>query len=289
VLVDEVAVDALGPDDVVGDVVEDRQVALRLERQRQVGQLVRAVLEGRQHRHLGGRRAQAPVGDARPQDGVHLRHVRAPQHERVGVFDIVVTAHRLVGAEGAHETHRGRGHAVARVGVEVVGAKARLHQLERGVAFPHGPLARAEHPDRFRPLVLEHPLELLGHHVEGLVPGHGRELAVLGVLAVLHAQQRLRQAIAAVHDLGQEITLDAVQALVDLGVEVAVRGHHLVVLDGHVHAAAGAAESTGRLGPLELGGLGLGHDVLGIPRQRHPGHGGGGRGGGLLDEIPTSH
>ncbi|MNN97673.1 hypothetical protein D3C81_2168830 [compost metagenome] len=40
VLVDELAVDALGLDDVVGDVVQDRQVALRREGQRQVGQLV---------------------------------------------------------------------------------------------------------------------------------------------------------------------------------------------------------------------------------------------------------
>ena len=36
---------------------------------------------------------------------------------------------------------------------------------------------------------------------------HRRELAVLVVLAVFLAQQRLREAIMAVHDLGEEIAL----------------------------------------------------------------------------------
>jgi hypothetical protein len=52
VLVDELAVDAVGLDDVVRDVVEDRQVGLRRERELDVGQLVGAVLERRQHCHL---------------------------------------------------------------------------------------------------------------------------------------------------------------------------------------------------------------------------------------------
>jgi hypothetical protein len=91
--------------------------------------------------------AQAAVGDARPQDRVHLGHVRAPQHEGVGVLDVVVAAHRLVDAEGAHEAGNRRGHAVAGVGVEVVGAEAGLHQLGGGVAFPDRPLAGAEHGD----------------------------------------------------------------------------------------------------------------------------------------------
>ncbi|MNT59139.1 hypothetical protein D3C72_1966220 [compost metagenome] len=46
VLVDELAVDALGLDDVVGDVVQDRQIALRRESQRQVCEFIRAVLKG---------------------------------------------------------------------------------------------------------------------------------------------------------------------------------------------------------------------------------------------------
>ena len=67
--------------------------------------------------------------------------------------------------------------------------------------------------------------------VEGLVPGHRRELAVLVVLAVLHAQQRRGEPVLAVHDLGEEVALDAVEAAVDLGLDVAVRGHDAAVLD----------------------------------------------------------
>ena len=42
-----------------------------------------------------------------PQDRVHLGHVGAPQHEGVGLLDVVVAAHRLVDAEGAHEAGHG--------------------------------------------------------------------------------------------------------------------------------------------------------------------------------------
>ena len=85
----------------------------------------------------------------------------------------------------------GRRHAVARVGIEVVGAEAGAHQLGGGVAFPDRPLAGAEHADGGRALLLQHPLRLRRHHVEGFVPGDRREFAVLVVDAVLLAQQRL--------------------------------------------------------------------------------------------------
>jgi hypothetical protein len=116
--------------------------------------------------------------------------LRAPQHEGVGVLDVVVAAHRLVDAEGAHEAGHRAGHAVARVGVEVVGAETGLEELGGGIAFPDGPLAGAEHADAGR-AVLQRLLPLLGHQVEGLVPADRYELAVLVVLAVLLTQQRL--------------------------------------------------------------------------------------------------
>ena len=153
--VDEVLVDPAGLDDVVGDGVEDVEVGLRLEHHADIGEVERAVLEGRQHGDADVRRAQAPIGDPGPQDRVHLGHVRAPQHERVGGLDVVVAAHRLVDAEGAHEADRGRRHAVARVGIEIVGAEARLHQLQCGIAFPDRPLPGAEHADAARAALLQ--------------------------------------------------------------------------------------------------------------------------------------
>ena len=183
---------------------------------------------------------------------MHLRHVRAPQHERIGLLEIVIAAHRLVHAEGADECVGSRGHAVSRVGIEIVGAESGAHQLGGGVAFPDRGLPGHEHAKRGRSFRLQDALGLLRHHVERLVPGHRGEHAILGVMAVEHAQQRLRQTVGAVHDLGKEVALHAVQASVDLGQHVAVGGDHTVLLHANHHAAAGPAKATGGLRPLDL-------------------------------------
>ena len=157
-------------DDVVGNVVQDRQVGLRLEGQLNVCQFVRAMFKGGQHGHLDIRCTQAAIRHTRPEHRVHFRHVRTPEHKGVRGFDVVVAAHGLVHAEGAHEACHRRGHAVARIRIDVVGAEPGLEQLGRGIAFPDRPLARAEHAHAGRPLFLERLLELLGHHVERGVP-----------------------------------------------------------------------------------------------------------------------
>ena len=274
-------------DDVVADVVEDGQVGLRLEDHAVVGQLEAAVLEGGEHMHFAALVGQAAVGDAAPQHRVHLGHVRAPEHEGVGLLDVVIAAHRLVDAEGAHEADHRRGHAVAGVGVDVVGAQAGLVQLGGGVAFPDGPLAGAEHGDRVRAVILDGLLPLAGHQVQRFVPAHRGEVAVLVIDAVLLAQQRGLHAVGAVHDLGQEVALDAVQATVDRRIRVALGGDHLVVLHADQYRAAGAAEAARRLVPA--------HGVLGAGLFGGQ-HGGGdghacGRGSGGnsigLDEIAS--
>ena len=209
------------------------------------------------------------VGDPRPQDRMHLRHVGAPQHEGIGGFDVVVAAHRLVDAEGAHEADgRGR-HAVARIGIDIVGAEAGLEQLERGIAFPDRPLAGAEHADAARTALLQRVLEFHRHDVEGFVPRDRRELAVLVVFAVRLAQHRPRQPVVAVHDLGEEIALHAIEAAIDLGLDVAVGRDHAIVLGRHHHAATGAAEAARRLVPLQFAFAALGDEVCGQRRRRH--------------------
>ena len=251
VAANKIFVDPLAADDVPGDVVENRQVGLRREHHGDIRQFERAVLEGGHHADLDVRIAEPAVGQTGPQNGVHLGHVGAPQHEGVGVLEIVIAAHGLVDAEAAHKTGHGRGHAVARVGVDVVGQKAGLVQLGGGIALPYGPLAGAEHADTARAFVLKGRLELLFHHIEGPLPAHRGELALFVVAPVAQAQQRPGQAVFAVHDLGQEIALDAGQTLVDRRVDIAVGGDHAVVAGGHVQAAPGAAETAGGLGPLE--------------------------------------
>ena len=83
---------------------------------------------------------------------MHLCHVRAPQHESIGDFEVVVATHRLVHPERPHEAHSSRRHAMARVRIEIVGAETGLEQLVRRVAFPDRPLARPEHADAARSL-----------------------------------------------------------------------------------------------------------------------------------------
>ncbi|MNU70075.1 hypothetical protein D3C71_594750 [compost metagenome] len=95
------------------------------------------------------------------------------------MLEVVITAHRLIHAEGAHEAISCRRHAVAGVGVEVVRSEASAHQFCRGIPFENRPLAGAEHSERCRPLFLQGLLGLLGHDVEGFFPGDGFEFAFL--------------------------------------------------------------------------------------------------------------
>ena len=184
---------------------------------------------------------------------MHLRHVGAPQHEHVGGFDVIVAAHRFVDAESAHESRDRRRHAVARIGIDIVGAEAGLEQLGGGIAFPDRPLPGAEHADAAWAALFQCVLELDRHDVEGFVPRDRRELPVLVVFAVRFAQHRLGQPVVAVHDLGEEVTLHAIQAAIDLGLDVAVGRNDPLFLGRHHDAASGAAESAGCLVPLQFG------------------------------------
>ncbi|MCY1341897.1 hypothetical protein D9M69_278650 [compost metagenome] len=285
----ELLVDRTALDDVVGDVVEDDQVGLRAEHHGNVGQLETAVLEGRQYRDLDMGIAQAPIGDPGPEDRVHLGHVRAPQHESVGGLDVVVAAHGFIHAKGAHEAHDRRSHAVTGVGVDVVGTQAGLHQLVGGIAFPDRPLPGTEHADRLGAMLPDRRLVLLGHDVEGLLPGHRQELALLVVGAILHTQERLGQAVAAVHHLRQEIALHAVEAPIHFGLDVAVGRHHPAIPGRHHDAATGAAEAARRLVPVQLRTLGIGDQVAGGGDNRQAG-GSDGDGRGLrLGEFTAGH
>jgi hypothetical protein len=73
--------------------------------------------------------ARAAIDHAREEDGVHLRGVVAPGDEHVAVIEVVVAARRLVHAVDGEEAGDRRGHAEARVGVDVVVGEARLHEL----------------------------------------------------------------------------------------------------------------------------------------------------------------
>jgi hypothetical protein len=67
----------------------------------------------------------------------------------------------------------------------------------------------------------------------------------------------------AVHDLGQEITFDAIEAAVHLGLDVTMGRDHAVVLGGDHDAAAGAAKAAGRLVPFQFALIALGDEIGG--------------------------
>ena len=66
VALDEFLIDLAALDDVVADVVEDREVGLRYEHHAVIGEFEAPVLEGRQHVHAHVGLGQAAVGDACP-------------------------------------------------------------------------------------------------------------------------------------------------------------------------------------------------------------------------------
>ena len=75
VFADKILVNHVVLDNVIGNIVEHCEVRLRREHNRQIGKFKSAVLVGGQHGDFYMRVAQATVSDARPQDGVHLRHI----------------------------------------------------------------------------------------------------------------------------------------------------------------------------------------------------------------------
>lgn len=107
-------------------------------------------------------------------------------------------------------------------------------------------------PDGSGAFVLQDLFYAGRHDVECFVPADRRELAVLVEDAVLLSQQRRREPVAAIHDLGQEIALDAVETAIDLGQRVAVSGDHLALLYADHDAATRAAKTAGRFRPLDF-------------------------------------
>ena len=249
VLFDEFAVDLTAHIDFSDEIVEDRQVGARLEDDRFVGEARGEVAERRdvdEFRRLG---RQLAVRDARPKNRVGFGHVVAPKEHGVGQFNVAVVVSGFVDAEGLIEPNDGRGHAKTSIRVDVVRAKAPLHEFRRGVGFGNRVLARADDRDSRGPLLLIDALELFRHFVEGLIPTDGLELAVLVELAVRAAHQRLRETVAAVGNLGVEIALDAVEPAVHGRVGVALRRDDAAVSHADEKAAARAAEAADALVP----------------------------------------
>ncbi|CSA61096.1 Uncharacterised protein [Vibrio cholerae] len=121
---------------------------------------------------------------------MHFRHVGTPKHKRIGVFKVVITAHRLINTKGTHKAHYRRSHTVTCVGVNVVRTKARFHQLHRRVTFHHCPLARTEHTHAGWAFGFKRSFPFFSHHIKCGIPRDWGEFTVFVVLTIFHAQQR---------------------------------------------------------------------------------------------------
>ena len=73
----------------------------------------------------------------------------------------------------------------------------------------------------------------------------------------------------AVHDLGKKIAFDAIEAAIDLGLDVAVRCDNAAVLGRDHDAATGPAKSAGRLVPFQFGERSIGDKILRRHGRRH--------------------
>ena len=251
---------------------------MRLEDHREVSRLVRgAVREGLQAHEHDARVLELARRDARVQDRMHLRDVRAPGEDHVGQVEVVVAAHRLVHAEGRVEAGDGRGHAEAGIALEVVRAEPALQQLVDRVALEDRGLAREVGGHGLGAVRTDRVLDLACGEVERGVPGDRHE-------PLAFPEQRCGEPVASVEDLRQAVALDAEEPPVHGVLRVAAHRDDPSPAHADQHAAARAAEAARGLLPAidRRLGLGLGRDEeVRADRGRDAG------GDGRPDELPA--
>ena len=167
---DEVRIDPALPDRRVQHAVEQRDVAARLDREVQVGELGRLGAARVHHDDLHLRPRRAGGLDAAEQDGMRPRGVGAGDEQTVGPLQILVAGGRRVGAQRLLVADHRRAHAQPRVAVDVVGADQAARQLVERVVVLGQQLARDVEADGIRPMLGADRQQLLGDAARGRVP-----------------------------------------------------------------------------------------------------------------------
>ena len=155
------------------------------------------------HHDLHARPLLARSRQSLQQDRVTPRSVGADQHDEVGLLQVLVTHRHHVFAEGALVTGDGRGHAQARVGVDVGGADVALHQLVGDVVVLGQQLTGDVEGHRLRPMRLDAAAEFTGHW--SMASGQRGAMA---------AHLRIQQPVFETHGLAQRAALGAQPAAV---------------------------------------------------------------------------
>ena len=149
--------------------------------------------------------------------------VRADHDDDVGMTAFVERGRDRARADALEQRRDGRGVAQPGAMVDVVGAKARAHQLLDQVGLLVRALRRAEARERRGAVALENPAQARSRDVEGLVPARFAEVGVgvgrveiegCGFGRVVAPDQRRGQAVGMTHIVEAEAALDAEPAVI---------------------------------------------------------------------------
>ena len=158
--------------------------------------------------------------------------VGAHQHHQIRLGEIFITAGYRVRAKGALVAHHRRGHAEARVGVDIGRAEIALHQLVGDVVILGEQLAGGVDRHRLRTVLLDNGAQARGCALQRAFQRY--RLAV---------DPRPQQPTAGVQGIAQRGAFDAQASEVGRMADVAGDG----AVDAYADAAADAAVGTGAL------------------------------------------
>jgi hypothetical protein len=167
---DVAGIDQAFVDHDVEHAVEQGDVAARLDRQVEVGDLGAFRTAGIGDDDLQFRIGRPRILDAAEEDRVRHRRVGAGDEDEPGLPDVRVAARRRIGAEGLLVAGDRRRHAEPRIGIDVVGADQPFGQLVEDVVVLGHQLAGNIEGDRVRTVGADRLGKTSGRLVERLGP-----------------------------------------------------------------------------------------------------------------------
>ena len=164
--------------------------------------------------------------------------VRADQHQKIRLVEILVAARHGVGAEAAAMARDGRGHAEPRIRIDIGRADEAFHQLVGDVVILGQYLAGEIEPDRVGAVARDDVLQPVGDMVERIAPGHPLQRA-------LAADHRIKQPAVEAQRFAERRALGAEPA--EIGGMIGIAGDRstTVTVGRRQHAATDAAIGTG--------------------------------------------
>ena len=248
VLVDEALVEQVLPPQHVQHPVHERDVGARAQRQVEIGQvggLGPARIGHDDHDVVGRLLLAAP--DALEGDRVAVGGVGSDQQKAVGSLEIRPGAGWAVGAQRARVADGRRGHAQARVGVEVVGAQEALGELAGQVVLLGRELPGGVDRHGVPAVGCDDLAQPLGGIAQRRRPRHPLALAVAA-----RAQLGVEQTIGGAEHRRQVDGLGADVAEVGGVIGIALHPGDGAIPDFHEQAAANATVRAERALPAAL-------------------------------------